>query len=225
MTMALAAYKPKVLFKPARTGTLLETQEECDNRYLNDSITIPVEHGAEEQDADEEQGAEYEAEQDADEEQGAEYEAEQYANEGAYAGRGDTTHESAHESDQEFDCDDPDSSAAKARSRIKGAAADSHGWLNSKFKKPASQASAPPSEPRKLVIGRGALLEEQVEKQTIKLRRVSKVKGDKDLTALRAARNVRPSSVPTSLQRPVSYAFTATVSRTVVKKDTAETML
>jgi len=90
-----------------------------------------------------------------------------------------------------------------------------------KVKRTVESEVQPLSEPRKLIIGKGALLQEQVEKQTVKLRRVSRVKGDKDLTATRQVS--RPSAIAFGgyePQRPQSYAFTATVSRTIVKSDT-----
>jgi len=83
-----------------------------------------------------------------------------------------------------------------------------------KTKHATESALAPPIENNTLVIGKGSLLEEMVQKQTVQLRRVSKVKGDRDLTAQRTQsidRYARPSAIQ-------PYAFTATVSRTLVKK-------
>ena len=91
-----------------------------------------------------------------------------------------------------------------------------------KTKKPVSQAAEPPTELKQIVIGKGALFQERVEKQTIQLRRVSKIKGDKELSATRS----RPSMMLRSGYGPQSsrnllnpYEFTATVARTIVKKE------
>ena len=134
--------------------------------------------------------------------------------------------EDAAEAEDDY-VDEDETLDGAVRKKVVGASAVGGGWLQNKQKKATESAVAPPIENKKLVIGRGALLTETVEKQTVKLRRVSKVRGDKDLTAIRQGtagmdRVTRPSVAARGLfepQRPTSYAFTATVSRTVVKTD------
>jgi hypothetical protein len=91
-----------------------------------------------------------------------------------------------------------------------------------KIKKPPIQAAAPSTELKQIVIGKGAVYQEKVEKQIVKLRRVSKIKGDKELSATRS----RPSMMLRSGYTPQSsrnllnpYEFTATVARTIIKKE------
>lgn len=216
MTMALSAYKNTAAFKPVSVArqslapALLEEPEETvDDSALNveqqdpDSYAVGI---AEETDEDVAQ------ETDA---LPSDYTVAEALEETA-------EEETAEEEDA---ADDEEAVDAALRSKVGGRTATGGGWLTNKVKKTTESAVAPPFEHKKLVIGKGALLEEQVEKQTVKLRRVSKVKGDKDLTALRNAVS-RPSIAVArgfEPQRPMSYAFTATVSRTLVKKEETET--
>jgi hypothetical protein len=102
------------------------------------------------------------------------------------------------EDDDYMDEDEPVDAAVAAG--VPGRAVKGGGYLRSKQKKVAEAAAAPlPPEPKKLVIGRGALITEKVETQTVKLRRVSKIRGDKGLTEMRAqasSRVARPSVAP-----------------------------
>ena len=94
-----------------------------------------------------------------------------------------------------------------------------------KTKKPIVQAAEPPTELKQIVIGKGAVYQERVEKQTIQLRRVSKIKGDKDLTATRSRPSIfmRSGYAPQSSRNLLNpYEFTATVARTIVKKEDEE---
>lgn len=114
--------------------------------------------------------------------------------------------------DDEEDLEESLANAAPAKHRGMFVTKGAHTAIKTKYT--TESALAPPVENHKLVIGKGSLLEEQVQKQTVQLRRVSKVKGDRDLTAQRTQsidRYARPSAIQ-------SYAFTATVSRTLVKK-------
>lgn len=106
-------------------------------------------------------------------------------------------------------------------------------WAATRAKKAAPAASAPAApEPKKLVIGSGAIVQEKVEKQVVRLRRVSKIKGDSSLTQARQAAAIRDarssvvvpsaaaggstadraSSTAASLAG-LSYAFAETVGR------------
>jgi len=147
--------------------------------------------------------------------------------------------------DDDFMDEDEAVEGAAARG-VAGRAVKGGGYLRSKQKKVAEAAAAPlPPEPKKLVIGRGALITEKVETQTVKLRRVSKIRGDKTTTEMRQAavgRFARPSAAPTAAFNPTAvgassrnmlgggrestaamtpYAFVATVSRLQVKAETA----
>lgn len=126
------------------------------------------------------------------------------------------------ETEQEEDVVDDEEAVNNVHAKtITGKSATSGNTYTQKVKRTVESEVQPLSEPRKLIIGKGALLQEQVEKQTVKLRRVSRIKGDKDITAIRQV--ARPSVVAFGgyePQRPQSYAFTATVSRTIVKSDT-----
>jgi hypothetical protein len=96
---------------------------------------------------------------------------------------------------------------------------------NQKTKNPIAQAAEPPTELKQIVIGKGTLYQERVEKQTIQLRRVSKIKGDKDLTATRSRPSMfmRRGYGPQSSRNLLNpYEFTATVARTIVKKEDEE---
>lgn len=114
--------------------------------------------------------------------------------------------------DDEEDLEESLANAAPAKHR--GLFVTNGAHTSIKTKHATESALAPPVENHTLVIGKGSLLEEMVQKQTVQLRRVSKVKGDRDLTAQRTQsidRYARPSAIQ-------PYAFTATVSRTLVKK-------
>jgi hypothetical protein len=153
--------------------------------------------------------------------------------------------EGADADDDDFMDEDEAVEGAAARG-VAGRAVKGGGYLRSKQKKVAEAAAAPlPPEPKKLVIGRGALITEKVETQTVKLRRVSKIRGDKTTTEMRQAavgRFARPSAAPTAAFNPTAvgassrnmlgggrestaamtpYAFVATVSRLQVKAETA----
>ena len=136
----------------------------------------------------------------------------------------------------EEDLDEDDPVAAAAAGRARGRSAEGGGKTHFKQKKTVETAAQPLEEPRKLVIGRGAVIKEHVQTQTVKLRRVSKVRGDKELTALRqeTVRFTRPSVAARGQYGPQAshrnmlgvgsggstpYAFTATVSRVLVKEE------
>ena len=140
--------------------------------------------------------------------------------------------EEAAEEDDYVDEDDP--VAAAAAGKVRGRSAEVGGKTHFKQKKTVETAAQPLEEPRKLVIGKGAVVKEHVQKQTVMLRRVSKVRGDKELTALRqeTVRFARPSMASRGLYEPQAshrnllgsgsstpYAFTATVSRVLVKEE------
>ena len=192
MSLALAAYKNTSSFRPTGVRTITMKQSLIEEEPAEVQTETITEHEAigvvsEEQNAEENINEVEEAVNIPDDEV-----------------------EEAVEDDDYVDEDDAVDSVA--RRKITGVAVSNNRDLTQKVKNtPDSEASTGMTEQRKLVIGKGALLQEQVQKQTIKLRRVSHVKGDRDITAVRQH---RPSA------RPVSYAFTATVSRTLIKTDT-----
>lgn len=192
MSLALAAYKNTSSFRPTGVRTMKQSLiEEEPAEVQTDNITEHDVIGVVSEEAEEEKLVED-------------------VHEEAEEARVEDTEDETPEDDDYVDEDD--AVASGARSRVTGAAVSNSRTLTQKVKNtPDSEASTGMTEQKKLVIGKGALLQEQVQKQTIKLRRVSHVKGDKDITAVRQH---RPSA------RPVSYAFTATVSRTLVKTDT-----
>jgi hypothetical protein len=220
MTMALASYKNTSAFKPTMIlsdgggrGLLQEKVEEVQTDSLVDDAVI----GVEEDDVtgineDDEEGVEETAEE---------------ANEDIVEVAQEEYEEAAEEDDY---VDEEDAVAAAAAGRVGGRAVSSGSERRYKQKKTAETAAQPLEEPRKLVIGKGAVLKEQVQKQTVMLRRVSKVKGDKELTALRqdTVRFARPSMAGRGQYGPQSsnrnllstpYAFTATVSRVLIKEN------
>lgn len=186
MSIALAAYKNTSSFRPTGVRTMKQSLiEEVPEEVQTESITEHEAIGVVSEEAEEERVEEETAEDIPEEEEEAE--------------------------DDDY-VDEDDAVASGTRRGVTGVAVSHNGALTQKVKNtPDSEASTGMTEQKKLVIGKGALLQEHVQKQTIKLRRVSHVKGDRDLTAVRQH---RPSA------RPVSYAFTATVSRTLVKTDT-----
>ena len=187
MSIALAAYKNTSSFKPTGVRTMKQSLiEEVPEEVQTESIAEHEAIGVVSEEAEEERVEEEKPTEDIPEEE-----------------------EEAEDDDY---VDEDDAVASGTRRGVTGVAVSHNGALTQKVKiTPDSEASTGMTEQKKLVIGKGALLQEQVQKQTIKLRRVSHVKGDRDLTAVRQH---RPSA------RPVSYAFTATVSRTLVKTDT-----
>jgi hypothetical protein len=166
---------------------------------------------------------------------------------GAAAPDGDAVNDDGDADAEDDDFVDEDEAIEGAVARgVAGRAVKGGGYLRSKQKKVAEAAAAPlPPEPKKLVIGRGALITEKVETQTVKLRRVSKIRGDKTTTEMRQAavgRFARPSAAPTAAFNPTAvgsssrnmlgggrestaamtpYAFVATVARLQVKAETA----
>jgi hypothetical protein len=102
------------------------------------------------------------------------------------------------EDDDYMDEDEP--VVGVAARPVGGRAAKGGGCLRTKQKRVAEAAAAPlPPETKKLVIGRGALITEKVETQVVSLRRVSKIRGGKTTTDLRAqasSRVARPSVAP-----------------------------
>jgi hypothetical protein len=128
--------------------------------------------------------------------------------------------------DDAWDEDEP--VAAMAPRAMAGRAVKPAGRSSVKHKRVAEAAAAPaPPDPKKLVIGTGSLITEKVETQTVRLRRVSKIRGDETLTQMRrnaAERIARPSAAasfgPTA-PGMTPYAFVATVARLKVKADTA----
>ena len=187
MSIALAAYKNTSSFRPTGVRTMKQSLiEEVPEEVQTESITEHEAIGVVSEEAEDERVEEEKPTEDIPEEE-----------------------EEAEDDDY---VDEDDAVASGTRRGVTGVAVSHNGALTEKAKNtPDSEASTGMTEKKKLVIGKGALLQEQVQKQTIKLRRVSHVKGDRDLTAVRQH---RPSA------RPVSYAFTATVSRTLVKTDT-----
>jgi hypothetical protein len=215
MTMALAAYKNTSAFKPTgirnpRQALLEEDAREVQTESLTEEVAIGI---AEEDEEAEEVQESYDtphAEDVHEEDVGQpEYSEEQTMDMNESAVEEETAEDAADEDDY---VDEDEAVGAAGARKVGGNTASGGGWLSSKQKKTVESAVAPPVENKKLVIGRGAVLQEQVHTQTVKLRRVSKVRGDRDLTASRT-RFTRPSVA-------TPYAFTATVARTVVKTDT-----
>lgn len=226
MTMALAAYKNTSAFKPTMILSdggrgLLQEQEEVQTDSLVEDAVIGVEEeditGINEDDEENKGDNEEEASEEVNED----------VVEIAQEEDEETAEEAAEEDDY---IDEEDAVAAAAAGRVGGRVVSSGGERRYKQKKTAEAAAQPLEEPRKLVIGKGAVLKEQVQKQTVMLRRVSKVKGDKELTALRqdTVRFARPSMAGRGQYGPQSsnrnllstpYAFTATVSRVLVKEE------
>ena len=238
MTMALAAYKNTSAFKPTmvvessfagRGRGLLEEKEEVDDAIIGiqEEEGEAVEVGHEEVNVDSQEVGEEAVEEAAEdvEEVTAGENMEEVAEE---------AEEEAAEEDDYVDEDDP--VAAAAAGKVRGRSAEVGGKTHFKQKKTVEAAAQPLEEPRKLVIGKGAVVKEHVQKQTVMLRRVSKVRGDKELTALRqeTVRFARPSMAGRGLYEPQAshrnllgsggggstpYAFTATVSRVLVKEE------
>jgi hypothetical protein len=156
------------------------------------------------------------------EEEPADYNEEEIIGVSEYEEEEEIEQEVEQEQTEEEDVVDEEESINNIQAKtVIGKSVTSGNTYTQKVKRTVESEVQPLSEPRKLIIGKGALLQEQVEKQTVKLRRVSRVKGDKDLTATRQVS--RPSAIAFGgyePQRPQSYAFTATVSRTIVKSDT-----
>jgi hypothetical protein len=219
MTMALASYKNTSAFKPTMVLSdrgsrgLLQEQEEVQTDSLVEDAAIGIEE-EDEGEVVEENVEEAGEEVVEDVVEVAQEEDEEVVEEDDYV-------------------DEEDAVAAAAAGRVGGRAVSSGSERRYKQKKTAETAAQPLEEPRKLVIGKGAVLKEQVQKQTVMLRRVSKVKGDKELTALRqdTVRFARPSMAGRGQYGPQSsnrnllstpYAFTATVSRVIIKENREE---
>jgi len=95
---------------------------------------------------------------------------------------------------------DEDEEVREAAARAaKAAAAKKAAELALKAKKLAEAAATTAVEPKKLIIKEGVIHGEVVAAKTFTLRRVEKVRGDKDLTALRAAASARKSVTPGAL--------------------------
>jgi hypothetical protein len=216
MTMALASYKNTSAFKPTMitesyTGGgkgLLDEKEEVDDTVI---------------------GIQEEAVEDVDNEVEVNMEEQEEVSEEVSE---EVDEEAADEDDY---VDEEDSVAAAAAGRVRGQNANGGNKTHFKQKKAVETAAQPLEEPRKLVIGKGAVMKEHVQTQTVMLRRVSKVRGDKELTALRqeTVRFTRPSMAARGVYEPqasqrtllggnTSYAFTATVSRVLVKEEEAD---
>ena len=96
---------------------------------------------------------------------------------------------------EEDDYVDEDEEVREAAARAaKAAAARKAAELLAKAKKVTAGLAAPTADPRKLIIKEGVIHGEVVAAKTFTLRRVEKVRGDKDLTALRAAAAAQSSS-------------------------------
>jgi hypothetical protein len=203
LSMALSAYKSPTSFRPQpvagqhRQSTVAESLlENPESDEVEDAVI-----GIEEQPED--TGAAKEYNQDNMEEIEEQIENEQ-------------------EEEQDDYVDDEEDIATALARKITGKHVDFERASQQRTKKATESATAPPVESKKLVIGKGALLQEHVQRQTVQLRRVSKVRGDQQLTALRQQRpSTRAGYAPQSSLRNLlnPYEFTATVSRVIVKTD------
>jgi hypothetical protein len=225
MTMALAAYKkPVAAFKPTAHGAAgggdgggrrqsVALLHEAEEEEVDDGAIGPTDEQGEASyaagDSGYGDGYSYGAEgsygdADASAEAAGEYDAPAEDAAPAYDAPADADADAAAddaeaeaEDDDFMDEDEPVEGAAACG--VGGRAVKGGGYLRSKQKRVAEAAAAPlPPEPKKLVIGRGALITEKVETQVVKLRRVSKIRGDKNLTEMRQAavshRFARPSA-------------------------------
>ena len=198
MSVALSAYKSSSAFKPTGVRTIRQNLIEETPAEVETDTIIPVEEPAEKAVAFEDEVEEMNEDEVV---QAAEEEAE--------------------DADADDYVDEDDAVAGVQKRAVKGVAVSGSKHIVQKAKHaPDTDASTGMSEQRKLIVGKGAILEEHVQKQTIKLRRVSHVKGDKDMTAIRQYRPSMAYREGYQPQRPISYAFTATVSRTLVKTET-----
>jgi len=133
------------------------------------------------------------------------------------------------------DYEDEDEPVDEAAVAAGGGGSRRGGFLRNKLRAAASKAAAVPSaEPRALVIGKGKLQLEQAVQQVVRLKRVSKVRGDKALTAMRAQQSMRRISNSAAAFEPAAsssaggvgggggagYAFTATVGRKQLRVST-----
>jgi hypothetical protein len=227
--MALSAYKNTSAFKPTMVSStgrqeLLHEQDEVQTETLVDDGIIGVQEDVQ----SEEEPTEEKINVENDENNGYENENNGYEN--------NENENDGNEADDEAADDDyedlEESIAAAPVNKLRGKNVNFENNQKFRQKKTVDMAAQPLDEPRKLVIGKGAVVKEHVEKQTVKLRRVSKVRGDKELTALRqeTTKFARPSMAARGLYEPQAsnrnligstpYAFTATVSRMLVKEET-----
>lgn len=205
LSMALSAYKSPTSFRPQsvasqhRQSTVVESLlEHPQTDEVEDAVI-----GIEEEPEDTGAAKEYEEQ--------TEENTEEIEND---------IEETEEEQDDYVD-DDEDIATALTR-KATGKHVDSAMTYAQRTKNSADSATTPPIESKKLVIGKGALLQEHVQRQTVQLRRVSKVRGDQHLTALRQQRpSTRAGYAPQSSSRNLlnPYEFTATVSRVIVKTD------
>lgn len=191
MSVALSAYKSSSAFKPTGVRTIRQNLIEETPAEVETDTIIPVEEPAEKAVAFEDEVEEMNED------------------------------EVVQDTEDDDYVDEDDAVAGVQKRAVKGVAVSGGTSVVQKAKHaPDTEASTGLSEQRKLIVGKGVILQEHVQKQTIKLRRVSHVKGDKDMTAIRQYRPSMASREGYQPQRPISYAFTATVSRTLVKTET-----
>jgi len=95
------------------------------------------------------------------------------------------------------------------------------GYLRNKQRARVAEPSAEPAKEVKIVIGKGELKSEAVVHQTVKLKRVSRIRGDRTLTALRKE---QPQARP-SVAGGGGYAFTAAVGRVQLRAPTKRAAL
>lgn len=214
ISMALSAYKKPVALSPRkslaspRAPIALEEEEEEEEEqplYYEEGQAEEQPYYYEEEQAEEQPYYYYEEEAQPEEEQ------EQYPpyeEEEAMIGIQDDDDDQAEDDVADDEEDILDTAGRKAA----GSKAQHGGWLSNKTKKVAESAVAPPVEDRKLVIGKGALIAEAVTKEVVRLKRVSKIKGDSELSNMRKQNGSRPSTAAT----PV---FAAVVARTRFKVD------
>jgi hypothetical protein len=202
MTMALSSYKRPVALSPRK------------------SIAWSPQPAEEVEEGEEEQQPQYEGEEQVADEpdyssyyQQEEYDQPAYNDDDALIGIQDDESEAERPSDEEeADYEDEEEDLSGAAGRKAGGKTATHGgWLSNKTKKAVEQAVAPPVENKKLVIGKGALIAESVTREVVRLKRVSKVKGDAEITNLRQNTASRPS-----VATPV---FAAVVARNRFKVD------
>jgi len=113
----------------------------------------------------------------------------------AAVGESDAAAEDDDAQDEDEPVEDPAAAAAAAARSARG------GFLRNKLRAAATTAAPALTAPRQLVIGRGQVLMEEAVQQVVRLKRVSRIRGDKDLRSGGAA------------AAGMGYAFTATVGR------------
>jgi len=149
---------------------------------------------------------------------------------------GDVRDEAEPDADAEDDDYEDEDEPADGEAGAEGGGGGSRrrGYLRNKLRAAVSMAAtAPATEPRALVIGKGKLHLEQAVQQVVRLKRVSKVRGDQTLTAMRARQSVRRMSTAAAAAFGPSaaasggggggYAFTATVGRKQLRVSTERT--